>query len=132
MISKIKFPPIPLSPSTSLEVHALNYWVETFATWPTELLDFGQEYGSFALGRWSDAGMDTSLHLAVSAFSLAAFGRAKRLDVAIQNAKRVYSEAMTRTREEIARLSNQNIDQLLIATAMMGSYHVCLSSFPIA
>lgn len=116
---------VSLSLSIPVELHAFHYWVENFTAWPNDLLDIGHEYGSYALCHWNRARPDSSLHLAVSAFSLAVFGLARRVNKALEEADEFYARSVMKTRKEIKELSKETIDQLLVATMLMASYDVC-------
>lgn len=111
--------------SVPIEVYAFNYWKETFTAWPEDLFDVSLEYGAHALCDWNHAQPDSSLHLAVSAFSLAIFGRVKFLNNAVRDAHRYYSRSCVSIRKEIQELSNENIDQVLTATMLLATYDVC-------
>ncbi|KAJ5805279.1 hypothetical protein N7474_011166 [Penicillium riverlandense] len=122
-VARVVIDPSPASPPTiPLETHAFHYWVEHFTAWPDDLFDIGLEYGTYALQYWTCAATNSSLQLAVSAFSLAVFGLARNVNQALGDADRVYGKSIARIREEIANLSNGTIDQLLVATLLMASY----------
>lgn len=108
-----------------IEVYAFQYWIENLASWPNDLLDVGQEYGAGARyhSRCAEE-TESSLHLAVSAFSLAMFGRANNAYEILQRAERFYARSITELRRELKVLSNNMIDQLLIATMILSKYDV--------
>ncbi|KAJ5604454.1 hypothetical protein N7510_009608 [Penicillium lagena] len=113
----------PASPPTiPLETHAFHYWVEHFTAWPDDFFDIGLEYGTYALRYWTCAAPNSSLQLAVSAFSLAVFGLARNVNRALGDAERLYGKSIARIREEIAAPSNRTIDQLLVAILLMANY----------
>lgn len=111
--------------SVPIEVYAFNYWRETFTAWPEDLVDVSLEYGAYALCGWDYAHQDSSLHLAVSAFSLAIFGRVKHLNNLERVAHRYYARSCVQIRKEIQGLSNENIDRVLTATMLLATYDVC-------
>ena len=119
-------PPSQVSASLSfpVELQAFNYWIENFTAWPNDLVDFGHEYCTHALRHWNHTQPDSGLHLAVSSFSLAVFGQAKRCDKALQAADKFYARWIIRARGEIEELSEEKIDELLIATMLMAGYDV--------
>ena len=86
--------------------------------------DFGEEFGTYALRHWVHAPSNSSLHLAVSAFSLAVFGQARHVDQALVDADKFYARSVVKTRREVEQLSNETVDQLLATTALMASYDV--------
>ncbi|KAK9370784.1 hypothetical protein V1509DRAFT_671592 [Lipomyces kononenkoae] len=90
-----------VSPSTSVELRAFHYWVENFTAQRTDVIDMKDDYGTYALSRWNHTRPGSSLHLAVSAFSLA---------------------SIIKMRTEIKELSRETIDQLLVAIKLMGGY----------
>jgi len=110
------------SPSIPLETVALHYWFENFTTWPHELVNLSSSISSIT--PWNCAPADSSLHLAISALSLAVYGRAKRVGEALAYSYRFYSQSVTRTRQEMMELSSEKVNQLLVTTALMGSYDV--------
>lgn len=121
--------PIPLNLERvdfPIEVYAFRYWIENLASWPNDLFDVGQEYGAGARyhSRCAEE-TESSLHLAVSAFSLAMFGRANNANEILQRAETFYARSITELRRELEVLSNDMIDQLLIATMILSKYDVC-------
>lgn len=111
-----------------IEVHAFHYWVANFADWPKDLRDIGHEYGTYALCHWNHAQPDSSLHLALSAFSLAVFGQGKSVKEAVKKADQFYVRSIIKIRKEIKHLSNETIDQALAATTLMSGYEVAVGS----
>lgn len=109
-----------------IENYAFQYWIENLASWPDDLFDVGQEYGAGA--RYQSRCVDvteSSLHLAVSAFSLAVFGRANKAYEILQRAEKHYARSITELRKELKVLSNDTIDELIIATMILSKYDVC-------
>lgn len=120
--------PIPLnlqSLNFPIEIYAFQYWIENLASWPDDLFDFGQEYGAGARyhSRCAEE-TESGLHFAVSAFSLAMFGRANNSYEMLQRAEKHYARAITELRRELKVLSNDMIDGLLIATMILSKYDV--------
>jgi hypothetical protein len=69
------------------------------------------------------------LHLGLFAYSHAVFGRANRVEKALEDADRAHSQAivtMQKEMEDFEQLPDENIDQLLITTMLMSSYQVSL------
>lgn len=109
-----------------VDIYAFQYWIENLASWPDDLFDVGQEYGAGA--RYQSRCVDeteSSLHLAVSAFSLAVFGRANKAYEIFQRAEKHYARSITELRKELKVLSNDTIDELIIATMILSKYDVC-------
>ncbi|KAJ5946479.1 hypothetical protein N7454_003318 [Penicillium verhagenii] len=117
-------PPLGISLSLPIEVYALNYWVTHFTAWPNGLQEIESEYGACALRFWEDCDSRSTLRLAVFAFALAKFGKAVRSSSAIKNAELVYWSCIKRMQAEVASVSNETIDQLLVATVLMALYDV--------
>ena len=113
--------------STPIEIQAFHYWRENFIFGLDELPDFGHEYGSYVLFYWNRARSDSSLHLALSALSHAVFGRARQVSQALEQAKRIHAQAIVSTKKDMNEVSEETIDQLLVAIMLMGSYAVCFS-----
>lgn len=119
--------PLGVSLSLPLEVYALNYWVANFTSWPSGLQDIEREFGASALRLWDHCHPRSALRLSVSAFALAKFGQAMRSAKAIQGAEVVYGRSIKRMQVEMACLSGETIDQLLVSTLLMGVYDVRLN-----
>ncbi|RDW57195.1 hypothetical protein BP5796_12645 [Coleophoma crateriformis] len=105
-----------------VETHAFNYFVQSFTVWPNEMPDIGQDYLTYALAHYDRARPDSSLHLAVSAFSLASFGRARRVSRALEAAHGFYARSITTTQKELSELADENLDHLVVATLLMSQY----------
>lgn len=95
-----------------------------FTAWPRELQEVEQEYGALALKYWTSSQPVSTLRLAVSAFSLALFGKAMRTEDALFEARSFYFKAVKRMRIDLADLSSTTIDQLLVASLLMATYDV--------
>ncbi len=113
------------SPPVAVCVQAMDYWMEHFALRPDHLPDIGLEYGSYVSLYFEQAAPESILHLALSAFSHALFGRAKQVPRALRDAERLYAMAIAKMNKEVQSPSTEAPDQLLIATMLMGSYEVC-------
>jgi hypothetical protein len=105
-------------------MQAFQYWAGNFAVWPNDLLEIGHEYGSYALCYWDRVQPNSCLHLALSAFSLALFGRAKCMNTALKSADNFYAQSIIKIQKEIKELSSETIDQLLVVVMLMGIFHV--------
>ncbi|KAK0615710.1 hypothetical protein B0T17DRAFT_351540 [Bombardia bombarda] len=123
--------------STPLTLHAFQYWVRGFTSQPDDsrLPDIAHDYNTYALCHWNQASAGSSpLYLAVSAFSLAVFGRARGESRALGDAAGFYAKSVAATQRELRRLAMTGtgtgpdieadvlIDQLVVATMVMGSY----------
>ncbi|KAJ6006198.1 hypothetical protein N7451_004142 [Penicillium sp. IBT 35674x] len=86
------------------------------------LQEIESEFGASALRLLNYCHPHSALRLSVSAFALAKFGQAVRSDGAMENAEVVYGRSIKRMQVEIASLSSETIDQLLVATLLMGVY----------
>lgn len=111
-----------------VELHAFNYWATNYGAWSDDLLDVGHEYGTYALNHWHHVRSDSSVHLALTAFSLAVFGRARRVNSALEIAGKFYTRSIIKTQREINQISSDTVEQLLIATTLMASYDVRIIS----
>lgn len=121
--------PLPLhSLSLPLENYAFNYWLINFTIWPKQPRDgeVRNEYGAYALCFWNSSPQDSTLRLSLSALSLVIFGRAMHSKKAFESAHYFYWRSIRSMRKEIANLSDQTIDQLLVATLIMATYDVSL------
>ena len=97
----------------------------------------GHEYGTYTLEESTYAlchsnfiRSDSSIYLAASVFSLAAFGAARHANEVFEKANRFFARSIIKTRKEIKELSNETIDQLAVVTMLMASYDVCLGCVP--
>ena len=91
---------------------------------PNEMPDIAHEYSSFVLDHWVAAQPDSSLRLALSAFSHAAFGRAMKAQKAVEVADKLYAQSIIRTQEEMKTLSDEAIDRLLLTIMFMSQHEV--------
>ena len=95
-----------------------------------DLPDIGHEYGNYVLFNWVRARPGSSLHVALSALSHAVFGRARHENKALENAGKAQALSIVKTSKEmmeVKQVSSQSIDQLLVATMLMGTYEVSLT-----
>lgn len=88
------------------------------------MLDVGGEYSAHALRHFTRVSEDSSLRLAVTAFSLAVFGLGRRVKEALEAADKIYAMSVAKVRREIVELSSETIDQILVATVLMATYDV--------
>lgn len=109
-----------------MEFFAFHFWRENLTSWPKDLWDIGQEYGAAGARYISSCKEEpaTSIELAVSAFSLVIFGRVKKAYEVLHRAESVYSRSITQLRKELSRLSNDTIDNLLVATIILSKFDV--------
>lgn len=110
--------------SVPLETLALNYWVENYLFRQAEIPDMAHEYGTYITSHWHRVTPDSSLGLALKAYSLAAFARTRGIDNALGDADRLYQRSIMKTHEEVQNPSSDGLDQLLIATMLMGHFEV--------
>lgn len=110
-----------------LAVHVLNFLAHEFA-----LIgggdEPGQEYFRYIGQHCQLAPEGSSFQLALSAYAHAVFGRRKNVRSALCWAQRVYARCIPRVKEEMACLSSESFDQVLLSTLLMGSYEVRLST----
>ena len=96
-----------------------------------DLPDIGHEYNAYVVFHWARARPGSGLHLALFAYTHAVFGRANRLEKALEDADRAHAQAivtMQKEMEDFEQLSDENIGQLLVTTMLMSSYQVGLHS----
>ena len=111
-----------------MKLQAFNYWIANLTACPSDLPDIGHDYSAYVLCHWNRAQPDSSLHLAVSAYSLAAFGRKSRMFKTLEIADNFYAQSIVKTQHEIKEPSNESIHQLLLVTILLTNYEVCLTS----
>lgn len=114
--------------SISLETCALHYWERNFTAAPDDVPDVAQEYLNFVLGDSGRCSPDSSLQQALSACTLATFGKMRHVNTALEVAERHYVRSIIQMRKEIKDMSYQNSDLLLMATMLMTRYEVRLKS----
>jgi hypothetical protein len=119
-------PSPPAAVSTPLETQAFHYWLENFTFRLDDLPDIGHEYSNYVSLYWNRARSDSSLHLALSALSHAVFGKAKHVSKAVEDAERFHAQTIMSAKKDMDEVSNETIDQLLVAIMLMGIYEVCL------
>ena len=76
--------------SISLETCALHYWERNFTAAPDDVPDVAQEYLNFVLGDSGRCSPDSSLQQALSACTLATFGKMRHVNTALEVAERHY------------------------------------------
>jgi hypothetical protein len=110
-----------------VDVQAFHYWLENFMFRLEDLPDIGHEYNAYVIFHWARARPGSGLHLGLFAYSHAVFGRANRVEKALEDADRAHSQAivtMQKEMEDFEQLLDENIDQLLVTTMIMSSYQV--------
>ncbi|OTB14946.1 hypothetical protein K445DRAFT_22966 [Daldinia sp. EC12] len=129
--SKAQAPPEPdvgvdpvVSPVLSISKNdeTLNFWLENYINRDAEIPEFAREYSYFLVDFLPKVQHDSSLYLAMSAFSHAVFGRVMQSDKSIEEAERTFARGVERVQSEIRQASQNNIDELLLATMLMADY----------
>lgn len=82
------------------------------------------EYVAYVVPHWERAAPDSVLGLALAAYSHAAFGRTRRVSKALWDADRLYASSVMKMHQEIREPSSDGVDQLIIATMLMGHVEV--------
>ncbi|KAJ5309209.1 hypothetical protein N7508_004588 [Penicillium antarcticum] len=108
--------------SLPLEMHALYHCADIFFLEKNMLVEPGQEFVSHVLPYWEYAEPDSSLRLAMTAYSNAVFGRSKGVRSALCLAEKAYMKTVEQTLEEMKTLSANKIYQVVLAMMLMGSY----------
>ena len=107
---------------------AFCYWLENFVFAIRDLPEFGHEYGTYVLPLWISTRPGSSLHLAVSALSLAIFGQVKHSIKAIEAAKRFHTHSIAEAHKLMKQIPNEHIDHLLLTIMLMSSYEARLKT----
>lgn len=110
-----------------LDNHAVSYWMENFVFGASDDPTIGVEKGEEILLYWKQACPGSGLDLALLAFAHAIFGRARRASEAIDEAHKLYYRAVVKINHEIRNVVADNIDGLLVATMLMGSFEASMS-----
>jgi len=116
--------------SIPLEEHAFLFYASNFVFRPDDLPEAGHEYSTHVLFHWIRARPGSPLHHALSAFSQASFGRARKVPQAIEDASRAYVRAIGETHKAVSQQSTTDSDQLLLTIMLMGTYEVCYTPSP--
>lgn len=103
-------------------MHALYYCADTFFLERNILAEPGQEFVSHVLPYWEHAEHNSSLRLAMTAYSHAVFGRNKGVRSALCLAEKTYAQTVKQTLEEMKTVSTSTIYQVVLAMMLMGSY----------
>jgi hypothetical protein len=122
-------PSLSYALSLPIDVQSFHYWVENFMFRLDDLPDIGHEYSNYVIFTWVRAHPGSSLHVSLFALSHAVFGRARRVSKAIEDADRAHAQSIIKTSKDMRdmkEMSGEDIDQLLVATMLMGTYEVCL------
>lgn len=113
--------PIP-APTLSLDDHAFQYWAQTNVSQADTLHEAAHEWHTHVIPYWSKAKPGSCLHLAVSTLSRAVFGRARGVPQALVQADRSYAQCLHKTQQAVGGQSDENMDELLLTTMMMGYF----------
>lgn len=115
--------------SIPLEDHAFLFYAANFVFRTDDLPEAGHEYNTHVLYHWIRARPGSPLHHALSAFSHASFGRARKVPRAIEEAGRAYVRAIGETHVAVGGQGGRDgadseSDQLLLTIMLMGAYEV--------
>lgn len=113
---------LPSSLSISLDDHAFHYWAQTYIPDADELHEAAHEWNSHVINHWMRAEPGSCLHLAVSTLSRAVFGKARGVPIALKEADRSYAQCLVRTQQAVSGQPNENMDDLLLTTMLMGYF----------
>ncbi|KAH8889127.1 hypothetical protein GQ53DRAFT_825885 [Thozetella sp. PMI_491] len=105
-----------------MRVQAFNYFAEHFLDWPFDMPDIGRDYMAHVLDHWHRADENSCLRLALSALSLAFFGRGRGAPAALEDADKCYSAGIGKAQNELRGLSADTLDNLIVATLLMTTY----------
>jgi len=82
------------------------------------------EFGGYVLLHRDRAQRDSSLQLALTAFSLILFGQARHLNEALELGDTFYTRSISKMKEEINELSSEVIDRLIVTTTLLENFDV--------
>ncbi|KAK6431510.1 hypothetical protein LTR95_012326, partial [Oleoguttula sp. CCFEE 5521] len=106
----------------SLEEHAFLHWTAQCVFRHDDLSEPGHEYNVHVLQHWIEAKPGSSLHFALSALSLAFFGRSRHAPAAVKDAERAYCRALARTQRVVCGEEKETINHLLLTAMLMGTF----------
>ncbi|KAI1455593.1 hypothetical protein F4805DRAFT_468625 [Annulohypoxylon moriforme] len=112
----------PTPPSAPDEDEAFRFWLENYMFRDDEIPEFVREYSHYLISYRDKAQPGSSLHLAVSALSHAAFGRAMQDEKAIEDAESLFSKSITRMQTVFRELTQDNIHEILVTAMLMAFY----------
>ncbi|KAI1655448.1 hypothetical protein F4813DRAFT_398086 [Daldinia decipiens] len=112
----------PVSSSIPAEDKALQFWLNNYVFRDDEVPEFAREYNHYSIACRDIAQHDSSLRLIISALSHAVFGRVMQLDESIEEAEKLFARSIDTVQRETLRLSQSNIDELLLTTMLMADY----------
>jgi hypothetical protein len=122
VLARTTLPPLATqSLSIPIDVQAFHYFAQNFPAWPSDMPGIEYDYFTYALVHWDRAELGLSLHLAVSVFLRVVFWRERRVNKALEDAEGFYVRSIIKTQKEIKELSNETIDQLIVAVLLVTS-----------
>ncbi|KAI0880670.1 uncharacterized protein GGS22DRAFT_81726 [Annulohypoxylon maeteangense] len=104
------------------EDEAFRFWLENFMFRDDEIPEFVREYSHYIITYRDKTQPGSSLHLAVSALSHAAFGRAMQDEKAIQDAESLFSRSIAKMQTVFRELTRDNIHEILVTAMSMAFY----------
>lgn len=120
----------PITWSPPAEDEAFHFWVKNYLFRDDEIPEFAREHNHYLLAYRERARPDSSLHLAIYAFSHAVFGRAMQVGKMINDANDVFPRIVARIEKEFDELSQDNYSELLLTTMLMAFYEVRVEDPP--
>lgn len=108
----------------ALDTHALNHWIRNFVFGVDGYQDSDYQGNELIIAQWSDAKLGSALDLALQAFSQIIFGRTQRVPEAIDQASQLYYQTVIKLNADLKNPAADKIDELLVATMLMGSFEV--------
>jgi len=111
--------------SEPLENQAIIYFVRGWIE-PDTLVDAVVDDVGSILHKSTQAPKST-LNLAITAVSLAVFGKTKKSEVALATSREKYTQALGSAKQSIANTSQATSDEMLLSVMMLASYEVSSS-----
>ncbi|KAI1389265.1 uncharacterized protein F4822DRAFT_195033 [Hypoxylon trugodes] len=119
VVSVISPPTLMASPVAG---EALRFWLKNYVFQRDEIPELAREYTYYLETYRGRDQPDSSLRLAVSAFSRAIFARATHPDTATDDAEGFFARSIAKMQDEFHGLSQENIDELLLTTMLLAHY----------
>lgn len=89
-----------------------------------EIPEFVREYSHYIITYRDKTQSGSSLHLAVSALSHAAFGRVMQDEKAVEDAELLFSQSIEKMQTVFSELTQDNIHEILVTAMLMAFYEV--------
>ncbi|KAI0891652.1 hypothetical protein F4806DRAFT_297856 [Annulohypoxylon nitens] len=104
------------------EDEPFRFWLQYYMFRDDEIPEFVREYSHYIIPYRDKTQPGSSLHLAVSALSHAAFGRVMQDEKAVEDAELLFSQSIEKMQTVFSELTQDNIHEILVTAMLMAFY----------